>query len=69
VAQGYDNTLFSLTMKRPDRPLVPQERHRRPNVDAFADFTPIDESTLIDKCQLLDPIANNDDINWKTDPF
>ena len=30
VMQGYDNTLCSLTMKRPDRPLVPQERDRRP---------------------------------------
>jgi hypothetical protein len=52
VLQGYDNTLCSLTMKRPDRPLVPQVRRRRPHVDAFADLTPIDESTLIDKSQL-----------------
>ena len=29
VMQGYDNTLCSLTMKRPDRPLVPPERRRR----------------------------------------
>ena len=42
---------------------------RRPNADAFEDLTPIDESTLIDKSQLLDPIADNDDIDWKTDPF
>ncbi len=27
------------------------------------------KSTLIDKCQLLDPIADDDDIEWKTDPF
>jgi hypothetical protein len=26
-------------------------------------------STLIDKCQLLDPIADDDDIDWITDPF
>jgi len=56
-------------MKRPDRPLVPLERRRRPHGDAFADLTPIDESTLIDKSQLLDPIANDDDIDWKIDPF
>jgi hypothetical protein len=36
---------------------------------AFADLTQIDESTLIDKSQLLDPIADDDDIDWKTDPF
>jgi hypothetical protein len=30
---------------------------------------PIYESTLIDKCQLLDPIADDDDIDWNTDPF
>ena len=40
---------------------------QRPNADAFEDLTPIDESTLIDKSQLLDPIADNDDIDWKTD--
>jgi len=28
-----------------------------------------DESTLIDKSQLLDPIADNDDIDWKIDSF
>ena len=67
VAQGYDNTLCSVTMKRPDRPLVPPE----PHADVLADLTPIDEreSTLIDKSQLLDPIADDDDIDWKTDPF
>ena len=48
---------------------VPLERRRRPHVDAFADFTPIDESTLIEKSQLLDAIADDDDIKWKTDPF
>ena len=69
ILQGYDNTLCSLTMKRPDCPLVPPERRRRPHADAFADLTPIDESTLIDKSQLLDPIADDDDIDWKIDPF
>jgi hypothetical protein len=64
--QGYDNTLCSLTMKRPNCPLVPPERRRRPHVDAFADLAPIDESTLI---QLLDAITDDDDIEWKTDPF
>ena len=56
-------------MKRPDRPLVPQERRRRPHVNAFADLIPIDESTLIEKSQLLDANADDDDIEWKTDPF
>ena len=51
-------------MKRPDRPLVPSERRRRPHADAFAD-----ECTLIDKSQLLDLIADDDDIDLKTDPF
>ena len=44
-------------------------RRRRPHADTFADLTPIDESTLIDKCQLLDPIADDDNIDWNTDPF
>jgi hypothetical protein len=56
-------------MKRPDRPLVPPECRRRPHVDAFADLTPIDKSTLIERSQLLDAIADDDDIEWKTDPF
>ena len=30
---------------------------------------PIRLQTLIDKCQLLDPIADDDDIVWNTDPF
>ena len=67
--QGYDNTLCLFTMKRPDRPLVPQERDRRPHVNTFANLTPIDESTLIERSQLLDAIADDDDIEWKTDPF
>jgi hypothetical protein len=47
-------------MKRPDRSLA----------DAFADITLIGESTLINKGQLLDPIADDDDDNdWKTDSF
>jgi hypothetical protein len=48
-------------MKRPDRPLVPPERRRRHHVAAFADLTPIDESTLIERSQLLDAIADDDD--------
>ena len=39
------------------------------HADTFADLTPIEESTLIDKCQLLDPIADDDDIDWNIDPF
>ena len=56
-------------MKRPDCPLVPPERRRRSHVDAFADITPIDESTLIERSQLLDAIADDDVIELKTDPF
>ena len=66
--QGYDNTLCSLTMKRPDRPLVPQERHWRPHANAFADITLIDKSTLIERSKLLDAIADDDVIEWKPDP-
>ena len=69
VMQGYDITLCSLTIKRPDHPIAPHERRRRPHVDALADLTPIDESTLIEKSQLLDAIPDDDDIKWKTDPF
>jgi hypothetical protein len=56
-------------MKRPDRPLVPPEHRQRPHADAFADLTPIDEPNLIDKSQLLDPFAADDDIDWKIDSF
>ena len=56
-------------MKRPDHPLAPPERRRRPHVDAFVDLTPIDESTLIERSQLLDVIADDDDIEGKTDQF
>ena len=64
-----DARIWQHSLKRPDRPLVPHERRRRPHVDAFAGLTPIDESTLIEKSQLLDAIADDDDIEWKTDPF
>jgi hypothetical protein len=62
LLQGYDKTLCSLTMKRPDRRLFPQKRRRRYH-------TPIDEPTLIERSQLLYAIADDDDIEWKTDPF
>ena len=29
----------------------------------------VTESTLIERSQLLDAIADDDDIEWKTDPF
>ena len=41
----------------------------RPQVNAYADLTPIDEFTLNERSQLLDAIADDDDIEWKTDPF
>ena len=41
----------------------------RPHADTFAHLTPIDKSTLIDNCQLLDAIAGDDDIEWQTNPF
>ena len=56
-------------MKRPGRPLVQQERFWRPHVDAIADLIRIDESTLIEKSQLLDAIADYNDIELTTDPF
>ena len=56
-------------MKRPDRPLVPQERHWRPHANAFADITLIDKSTLIERSKLLDAITGDDDIEWQTNPF
>ena len=37
VAQGYDDTLCSLSVLRTDHPHVPTERRRRPHVDAFAE--------------------------------
>jgi hypothetical protein len=56
VAQGYDNTLCSLTMKRHDRPLYN---------NVVSELIPVHYSTLIDKRQLLDPMADDDDIDWK----
>jgi len=37
--------------------------------DVFANLTPIDESALIERSQLLGAIADDDDIESKTDPF
>jgi hypothetical protein len=42
---------------------------RGSHADTFANLTPIDEYILIDKSQLLDAIADDDDIERKTDPF
>ena len=69
VAQGYDNTLCSLTVPRFDRPRVPHERRRMPHADPFANQPPIEGANLIDKSEVLDPLADDDDIDWKENPF
>ena len=69
VAQGYDNTLCSLSLSRDHHPLVPQNQRRLPHVTLFADHTPLDMDNLIPKDALLDAIEDDDDIDWNTDPF
>ena len=69
VAQGYDNTLCSLSLSRDHHPLVPQNQRRLPHVTPFADYTPLDMDNLIPKDALLDAIEDDDDIDWNTDPF
>ena len=69
VAQGYDNTLCSLSLSRDHHPLVPQNQRRLPHVTPFADYTPLDMDNLIPKDALLDAVEDDDDIDWNTDPF
>jgi hypothetical protein len=61
VAQGYSDTLCSLSVLRTDHPHVPQER-RRPHVEPFG-------TKLIPRNALLDAMDDDDDIEWPEDPF
>ena len=66
---GYDGTLCSLSVWRPDQPLVPKERLTRPHAKVFAD-PPLTEGTnFVDRSMLLDPFVDADDIDWKDNPF
>jgi hypothetical protein len=69
VAQGYDDTLCSLSVLRTDHPHVPTERRRRPHVGAFAEHPLTDGSRLIPRSALLDAVEDDDDIDWPEDPF
>ena len=69
VAQGYDDTLCSLSVLRTDHPHVPTERRRRPHVEAFATHPLTDGSQLIPRSALLDALDDDDDIEWPEDPF
>ena len=69
AAHGYDNTLCSLAAARTDRFQVPKERSQRPHARAFAHPPPIEGMQLIDKSELLDPVADDDDIEWPHNPF
>ena len=69
MAQGYDDTLCSLSMLRTDHPHVPTERRRRPHIDAFAEHPLTDGSHLIPRSSLLDAVEDDDDIDWPKDPF
>ena len=66
---GYDGTLCSLSVWRPDQLLVPKERLTRPHAKVFAD-PPLTEGTnLVDKSKLLDSFIEADDIDWKDNSF
>jgi hypothetical protein len=55
---GYDNTLCSMS----GRPFIPQSRvHKRHPTISVED--------LIKKKDLLDPLDDDDDIEWKANPF
>ena len=68
VAQGYSDTLCSLSVLRTDHPHVPQER-RRPHVEPFATHPLTDGTNLIPRNALLDAMDDDDDIEWPEDPF
>ena len=61
VAQGYSDTLCSLSVLRTDHPHVPQER-RRPHVEPFATHPLTDGTNLIPRNALLDAMDDDDDI-------
>ena len=58
IAMGYDNTLCSLA----ERPHTPRQRKIR-------DHPPINEAELIKKRDIFDPLEDDDDIDWKHNPF
>jgi len=68
VAQGYSDTLCSLSVLRTDHPHVPQER-RRPHVEPFAAHPQTDGASLIPRDALLDAMEDDDDIEWPENPF
>ena len=55
---GYDNTLCSLA----GRPHIPQRQNT-------GNHPIINEADLIKKSDLLDPLEDDDDIEWKHNPF
>ena len=65
MAQGYSDTLCSLSVLRTD---VPQER-RRPHVEPFAAHPLTDGTNLIPMDELLDAMEDDDDIQWPKNPF
>jgi hypothetical protein len=58
IAIGYDNTLCSLA----GRPHTPRAREIR-------DHPPISEAELVKKRDIFDPLEDDDDIDWKHNPF
>jgi len=64
VAQGYSDTLCSLSVLRTDHPHVPQER-RRPHVEPFAAHPLTDGTSLIPS----DALEDDDDIEWSENLF
>ena len=67
-AAGYDTTLCSLTLEETDHPLVQQEQPR-PLAASFADPWSSEGSHLIAKSELLGTLEDDDDIDWKPNPF
>ena len=58
IAMGYDHTLCSVA----GRPHTPQQRVNQSHPT-------IREEDLIKKSELLDPLEDDDDIEWKQSPF
>jgi hypothetical protein len=58
IAMGYDSTLYSLA----GRPHTPRPREIR-------DHPPISEAELVKKRDIFDPLEDDDDIDWKHNPF
>ena len=58
IAIGYEHTLCSLS----GRPHTPQQRDN-------GIHPTIKEADLIKKKELLDPLEDDDDIEWKPNPF